>query len=278
MQSIFSGMTDYSVQPISEILKDLDKFKNSATDVIATIDGLKADKYMKSAPYDISALINSSYSLFKYLIDEIESITGDIEQKIILDSHSKRLNSFACKGDELFHKYHLVWKDDVAYGWKQYQDPKFRPFEFMIYDINDLNGALRDLANIAERLGHFTNSNPINMTNVTNSHNTVSNGNMVNINGDNNFVTNNTTLLNNLDSLKAELSKYLDSQSITDLEIAIKTDQANNDSPKEKNKFGEKVNSFICSITEKALSGAFDKGIDFLIPWMMDNLNSYFGL
>lgn len=278
MQSVFSGMTDYSVQPISEILKDLNKLKNCATDVIATIDGLKADKYMKSAPYDISALINSSYSLFEYFLNEIELITGDIEKNIILDSHSKRLKPFACKGDELFHEYHLVWKDDVACGWKQYQDPKFKPFELMIYDINDLNGTLRDLANIAERLGHFTNSNPINMTNVTNSHNTVSSGSMVNINGDNNFVTNNTTLLNNLDSLKAELSKYLDSQSITDLEIAIKTDQANNDFPKEKSKFGEKVNAFICSIANKALSGAFNKGIDFLIPWMTDNLNSYFGL
>lgn len=277
MQSIFSGMTDYSVQPISEIAKDLNRFKNRATDVIATIDGLKADKYMKSAPYDITALIKCSYSLFKYLIDEIESILGDIEQNNILDNHSKRLKPFAHNGDELYRDYHKVWKDDVASGWKQYQDPNFRPFEFMIYEMNDLNADLRDLANIAERLDHFTNSNPINMTNVINSHNT-SGGNMVNINGSHNVVTNKSTLLNNLDSLKVELSKYLDSQSITELEIAIKTDQANNDSPKEKSKFGENVNAFICSIANKALSGAFDKGIDFLIPWMMDNLNNFYGL
>lgn len=156
-KGLIGGMTDYSHQSFSDILKDLDYEYRNLSAFIGAIEknisaSIENDYWKSKVPSSFRGIIEYSLKHYKNAQEELLEITDGI-QELVEEHHVKRLESLAKTAHEINIDIGKIWHQQ--YDRKDYGNSDFRVVETIYGDTRDMAVNMLDLSNISSRLKDF---------------------------------------------------------------------------------------------------------------------------
>ncbi|GGD02266.1 hypothetical protein [Pontibacillus salipaludis] len=151
----FTGSTDFSTQPLSEVVKELSNWKKDIKGVSDLFEETirEIDTGSLSVEVDIDFLIScrNLYSFFITAIQDLKDVLDGIDSEI-QEYHVNLLKNIGQNAGRFYRSHRKVWH---ASEYKPYWKNDFRPVEKLYVEGSDMTGDMIDINNAAERLKDF---------------------------------------------------------------------------------------------------------------------------
>lgn len=157
-RGLFAGSTDYSEQPLREMVYDLVNWKNninSTIDILAKgFEKLQSSEYWGHIDQNFVLIIVKSKEFYEMSVNEIKDILQEIYIEIT-DQHIQKLANLGEIALETDRNYGEKW---VEYRKKDYGNPDFGLVERLYSEGRDCAVDMVDLSNLAFGLNKFVGS------------------------------------------------------------------------------------------------------------------------
>lgn len=164
VQGIFGGCTSYKIQPLPNILEDIDAWikytEETKACVIKNKTEMESSAFWNHIPWNFRMTIETTIAYFETILYDLNLVRTSLSTNCVTNREVKLLESIGKKSREYNHEYGRHYNEGDR--WKEYGNPDFAVVEQVYAKGRDFFITLQDAVNAAARLEDYMQHGVIN--------------------------------------------------------------------------------------------------------------------